>query len=90
MYLNAIVFADLANTSSSIVSETETLSVNLLNSSASLTKMSEGQDQLLKLNLKQLALSALHVNEIVKLKSNSSSDMHNRQNSMNQKRVVMD
>lgn len=30
--------------------------------------MSEGQDQLLKLNLKQLALSALHVNEIVKLK----------------------
>lgn len=90
MYLNAIVFADLANTSSSIVSETETLSVNLLNSSASLTKMSEGQDQLLKLNLKQSALSALHVNEIVKLKSNSSSDMHNRQNSMNQKRVVMD
>lgn len=90
MYLNAIVFADLANTSSSIVSETETLSVNLLNSSASLTKMSEGQDQLLKLNLKQSALSALHVNEIVKLKSNSSSDMHNRQNSMNQKGVVMD
>lgn len=74
----------------SIVSETETLSVNLLDSSASLTKMSEGQDQLLKLNLKQSALSALHVNEIVKLKSNSSSDMHNRQNSMNQKRVVMD
>lgn len=90
MYLNAIVFADLANTSFSIVSETETLSVNLLDSSASLTKMSEGQDQLLKLNLKQSALSALHVNEIVKLKSNSSSDMHNRQNSMNQKRVVMD
>lgn len=89
MYLNAIVFADLADTSS-IVSETETLSVNLLNSSASLTKMSEGQDQLLKLNLKQSALSTLHVNEIVKLKSNSSSDMHNRQNSMNQKRVVMD
>lgn len=90
MYLNAIVFADLANTSFSIVSETETLSVNLLDSSASLTKMSEGQDQLLKLNLKQSSLSALHVNEIVKLKSNSSSDMHNRQNSMNQKRVVMD
>lgn len=90
MNLNAIVFADLANTSFSIVSETETLSVNLLDSSASLTKMSEGQDQLLKLNLKQSALSALHVNEIVKLKSNSSSDMHNRQNSMNQKRVVMD
>lgn len=90
MYLNAIVFADLANTSFSIVSETETLSVNLLDSSASLTKMSEGQDQLLKLNLKQSALSALHVNEIVKLKSNSSSDMHNRQISMNQKRVVMD
>lgn len=90
MYLNAIVFADLANTSFSIVSETETLSVNLLDSSASLTKMSEGQDQLLKLNLKQSALSALHVNEIVKLKSNSSSDMHNRQNSMNQKRVEMD
>lgn len=90
MYLNAIVFADLANTSFSFVSETETLSVNLLDSSASLTKMSEGQDQLLKLNLKQSALSALHVNEIVKLKSNSSSDMHNRQNSMNQKRVVMD
>lgn len=67
MYLNAIVFADLANTSSSIVSETETLSVNLLNSSASLTKMSEGQDQLLKLNLKQSALNTLHVNEIVKL-----------------------
>lgn len=67
MYLNAIVFADLANTSSSIVSETETLSVNLLNSSASLTKMSEGQDQLLKLNLKQSALHTLHVNEIVKL-----------------------
>lgn len=88
--MNAIVFADLANTSFSIVSETETLSVNLLDSSASLTKMSEGQDQLLKLNLKQSALSALHVNEIVKLKSNSSSDMHNRQNSMNQKRVVMD
>lgn len=65
MYLNAIVFADLANTSSSIVSETETLSVNLLNSSASLTKMSEGQDQLLKLNLKQSALNTLHVNEIV-------------------------
>lgn len=57
MYLNAIVFADLANTSSSIVSETETLSVNLSNSSASLTKMSEGQDQLLKLNLKESALS---------------------------------
>lgn len=88
--MNAIVFADLANTSFSIVSETETLSVNLLDSSASLTKMSEGQDQLLKLNLKQSALSALHVNEIVKLKSNSSSDMHNRQISMNQKRVVMD
>lgn len=67
MYLNAIVFADLANTSSSIVSETETLSVNLLNSSASLTKMSEGQDQLLKLNLKQSALNTLLVNEIVKL-----------------------
>lgn len=67
MHLNAIVFADLANTSSSIVSETETLSVNLLNSSASLTKMSEGQDQLLKLNLKQSALHTLHVNEIVKL-----------------------
>lgn len=67
MYLNAIVFADLDNTSSSIVSETETLSVNLLNSSASLTKMSEGQDQLLKLNLKQSALHTLHVNEIVKL-----------------------
>lgn len=67
MYLNAIVFADLANTSSSIVSETETLSVNLLNLSASLTKMSEGQDQLLKLNLKQSALHTLHVNEIVKL-----------------------
>lgn len=67
MDLNAIVFADLANTSSSIVSETETLSVNLLNSSASLTKMSEGQDQLLKLNLKQSALNTLHVNEIVKL-----------------------
>lgn len=67
MYLNAIVFADLANTSSSIVSETETLSVNLLNLSASLTKMSEGQDQLLKLNLKQSALNTLHVNEIVKL-----------------------
>lgn len=67
MYLNAIVFADLANTSSSIVSETETLSVNLLNSSASLTKVSEGQDQLLKLNLKQSALHTLHVNEIVKL-----------------------
>lgn len=67
MYLNAIVFADLANTSSSIVSETETLSVNLLNSSASLTKMSEGRDQLLKLNLKQSALNTLHVNEIVKL-----------------------
>lgn len=66
MYLNAIVFADLADTSS-IVSETETLSVNLLNSSASLTKMSEGQDQLLKLNLKQSALNTLHVNEIVKL-----------------------
>lgn len=67
MYLNAIVFADLANTSSSIVSETETLSVNLLNSSASLTKMSEGRDQLLTLNLKQSALNTLHVNEIVKL-----------------------
>lgn len=61
MYLNAIVFADLANTSSSIVSETETLSVNLLNSSASLTKMSEGQDQLLKLNLKQSALNTLMI-----------------------------
>lgn len=35
MYLNTIVFSDLANTSSSIVSETETLSVNLSNSSAS-------------------------------------------------------
>lgn len=67
MYLNAVVFADLANTSSSIVSETETLSVNLLNSSASLTKMSEGRDQLLTLNLKQSALNTLHVNEIVKL-----------------------
>lgn len=67
MYLNAIVFADLANTSFSIVSETETLSVNLLDSSASLTKMSEGRDQLLTLNLKQSALNTLHVNEIVKL-----------------------
>lgn len=93
MYLNANVSADLAVTSST-VSVTENfgdetvLSVNLSKSSAK--TMSEGLDQLLKLNLKQSTPNTLHVNEIVTLQSNSPADMHNRRNSMNQKGVVME
>lgn len=95
MYLNATVSTDLANTSS-IFTETEkfedktVLSANLSNSSASLTTMSDGHDQHLKFSMKQSTPNTLHVNEIVTLKSNSPTNMHNRQNSMHQTGVVME
>lgn len=93
MYLNANVSADLPNTSSTF-SETDkfedktVLSVNLSNSSASLTTMSESHDQLLKLNLKQSTPNTLHVDKVLTLQSNSPTGMYNRQNSMNQTGVV--
>lgn len=95
MYLNATVSTDLANTSSAFT-ETDkfedktVLSANLSNSSASLTTMSDGHDQLLKFSMKQSTPHTLHVNEIVTRKSNSPTNMHNRQNSMHQTGVVME
>lgn len=95
MYLNATVSTDLANTSSTFT-ETDkfedktVLSANLSNSSASLTTMSDGHDQLIKVSMKQSTPNTLHVNDIVTLKSNSPTNMHNRQNSMHQTGVVME
>lgn len=92
MYLNATVSTDLAvDNTSSTFSETDkfedktVLSVNLSNSSASLTTMSDDHDKLLNSNLPH---NTAHLNEKEYLKSNSSIKLHNRQNLMNQEGVV--